>query len=320
MENAATSVELEFEDVTRDTRAEALFTEWGLEFELDSKFPLMRLKIEDATQIRHQAHRAPSTMVEQYVTHMRHGAAFPPIVIGTNMMLVDGNTRLAAAKSLNLKTLPAYKVKFPHLGIAKMIGAALNQMGGDRLADDEIITAAEAMMGEGYDDKAIARTLGRSISHVQNVRKDRVFREAATRTGVNEFVLPKTAQRVLANISHDEPFKAAVEAIAEHKPPQKDIIALVNRVEETRSDADALAVIHTTRAQWGPVIGPPPGKKSLSRSNATKAMKHVAALLELAEAAPADVVLPENGEAAKQWTRLASVVTQVCALYAVKTQ
>jgi len=317
MENASAAVEsaLEFDEMVRDTRAEALFAEWGLTYELDPQFPLLRLKMEDATQIRIEAHRAPGDTVEQYATHMKHGATFPPIVIATTMMLVDGNTRVAACKHINQKTFPAYKVKFPHLGIAKMIGAALNQMGGDRLSDEEIITAAEVMMAEGYAHEAIARTLGRSVSHVRNVRKDRSFREAANRVGVAELVVPKAAQRVLANISHDEPFRAAVEAIAKRKPSQKDVLALVEKIDTTRSDAEALAAIHTMADTWGPLTGPPPNPRSLSRSHAKQALKHVKSLLELAEASPADVVLPDNAEAKDLWTRLASITTQVCALY-----
>lgn len=311
----ATETTLEFDEMVRDTRAEALFTDWGLPFELEPQFPLLRLKLENATQIRVEEHRAPSETVDQYTIHMKHGAAFPPIVVASTGMLVDGNTRVAACKNLNLKVFPAYKVKFPHLGIAKMIGAALNQMGGDRLSDEEIITAAEVMMAEGYADEAIARTLGRSVSHVRNVRKDRSFRAAAMRTGVEHVALASPARRTLANVSHDEPFKAAVEAVAEHRPPQKEIAALVEKIEDTRSDAEAVAVINAVKAQWGPVTGPPPGKKSLSRSKAKQAIKHVRALVELAEPNPADVVLPDDAEAAEQWARLGSVVTQVCALY-----
>lgn len=307
--------ELEFDEMVRDTRAEALFTEWGLSWELDPQFPLMRLKLEDATQIRQEEHRAPSETVEQYTTHMKHGAVFPPIVVGTTGMLVDGNTRVAACQRTNRKAFPAYKVKFPHLGIAKMIGAALNQMGGDRLADEEIIAAAEVMMKEGYADEAIARTLGRSVSHVRNVRRDRDYREAAERAGVLEISIPKPAQRTLAQISHDEPFKAAVEAVGRHKLAQKDISALVEKIEKTRSDAEALAAIHATEATWGPMTGPPPAKRSLSRSKAKQALKAVRGLLELADGNPADLVLPDNEEAAELWSRLAGVVTQVCALY-----
>ena len=315
---AAVEVGLEFdEDTVRDTRIERLLQEWNLPFELDQAFPLTRLKIEDAVQIRTETHRAPKGTVDQYVTHMKHGAIFPPIVVSTNGMLVDGNARVDACRLQNRKTFPAYKVKFPQLGMAKMIGAALNQMGGDRLSDEEIVVAAEAMMGENYPDEAIARTLGRSISHVRNVRRDRAFREAADRLGLGDVKVPKQMQRILAGIQHDEPFKATVELVKRTNPAAKDVAALVNQIEKTRSDAEALATIQTTETQWGPVTGPPPGPRPLNRSRAKKALQHVRTLLELGTQ-PSDLVMPSDEGSAELWTRLNTLATNVVALYAVK--
>src|SRR5262245_43104862 len=315
--DSAVDVDLGFdeESVVKDTRVEQWLNEWRLPFELDQQFPIARVKVETAVQIREEAHRAPSSTVDQYFTHMKHGAIFPPVVVSSNGLLVDGNTRLEAARRNGLKTFPAYKVKFPHLGMAKMIGAALNQMGGDRLTDEEIVTAAEAMMAEQYGDEAIARTLGRSVSHVRNVRRDRMFRQSAERTGVANLTVPKAAQRILAGIQHDEPFKAAVEVVSRAKPSAKDISTLVNKIEQTRSDADALATIRTIESQWGPLAGPPPNQKSVSRTKAKAALKHVRALLELAEAQPIEVVQADDQEAAEVWRRLSTVSAQVVALY-----
>jgi ParB-like chromosome segregation protein Spo0J len=316
---SAVDIGLEFDedaDAVRDTRIEHLLEAWNLPFELEQQFPLMRLKMEDAVQIREQPHRAPKVTVEQYVTHMKHGAIFPPIVVASNGMLVDGNARVDACRLLNRKTFPAYKVKFPQLGMAKMIGAALNQMGGDRLSDDEIIVAAEAMMAESYADEAIARTLGRSISHVRNVRRDRAFREAAERIGLSEIRVPKAMMRVLAGISHDEPLKAALELVTRANPAAKDVAHLVNSIEKTRSDAEALAVIQQTETQWGPVTGPPPTPRPLNRSKAKKALSHVKTLLDLGEQ-PNDLVMPGNVASAELWTRLNRLATTVVALYAV---
>lgn len=304
----------EDDDMGRDTRIEQLLGDWNLSFELDLNFPLSRLKIEDATQIREATHRAPAGTVDQYVIHMRHGATFPPIVVGTNAMLVDGNARIEAAHKVGRKTFPAYKVKFPHLGMAKMIGAALNQMGGDRLTEDEIVVAAEAMIAEGHADEAIARTLGRSVSHVRNVRKDRNFHETAERLGLSELQISKQIGRSLAGISHDEPFRAAVEAVAKTKPSPKAVSDLVRDIDKTRSDADALAAIQAHVAKWGPLTGPPPGPRSLTRSQAKKALGHVQALLE-AEATPADLVL-DSADAGELWRRLNVLTTKVVALYA----
>lgn len=318
----ATAIPLELgeDTVTRDTRVETLLDDWNLPYELDQQFPLSKLRLEDATQIRSEAHRAPASTVEQYVTHMRHGAKFPPIVIAAkNYMLVDGNTRVQASRKLGLKTFPAYKVTFPVLNHARLIGAALNQMGGARLSDEEIVIAAEAMMAESYGDEAIARTLGRSISHVRNVRRDRIYREAAERVGVAHLPMPKAVARALAGIQHDEPFKAAVEVVVRAKPSAKDATALVNKIEQTRSDADALSTIRTIEQQWGPVTGPPPTPRSMSRTHAKKALVHVKALLDVGEASPADLMLPENPDARDLWQRLSTLTTNVLALYPPRT-
>lgn len=301
----------------RDTRVEHLLDEWKLPYELDQQFSLSRVTIDPNTQIRNEVRRAPKSTVEQYVVHMRHGAIFPPLVVTSAGQLVDGNTRLAACKELKRKTFPVYKVKFPHLPIAKMMAAALNQLGGDRLSEDEIVIAAEAMMAQGYGDEAIARTLGRSVNHVRNVRKDRVFREAAERTGLGGAIkLPKATQRILASIQHDEPFKAAVSLVQRTNPSMKDTTALVQRIDKTRSDAEALSTIQAVEAQWGPVAGPPPERQSLSRTHAKKALVHAKALLVLGED-PAKLVLPDHGDSLQTWEQLNALATKVVAAYTI---
>jgi hypothetical protein len=311
--------EADDEAMSRDTRVEQLLQSWNLPFELDLKYPLSRLIIEEVTQIRDQPHRAPKTTVDQYVTHMRHGAIFPPIVLSAPAFLVDGNARVEACRILNRKTFPAYKVKFPHLGMAPMIGAALNQLGGDRLSDEEIVKAAEAMMAEAYPDESIARTLGRSMGHVRNVRRDRTFRDAIKRIGREDVRLPKQVARVLAGIKNDEPLKAAIEVVHHAKPALKDVTKLVQAIEATHSDAEALASITGVATQWGPVTGPPPttAKRSLSGSQAKKALELVRKILALGDS-PADLVLGNDEEAAKAWSQLNILSTKVLALSAGK--
>jgi hypothetical protein len=310
---------LEFEDDTvgtRDTRIEQLLDTWHLSYELEAEYPLAKVRDNEGVQIRLPEHRAPSDAVDEYVTHMKHGALFPPIVVTTNGSLVDGNTRLRAALKLGRKTFPTYKVKFAILGQAKMVGAALNQMGGHRLTEAEVVVAAEAYIREGYNDQAIARALGKSMTHIRNVRRDRLYHEAAARTGVAEIDIPKPVRRQLAGIQHDEPFKAAVEAYAYAKPAVKDVGVLVDRIEQTRSDAEAIAAVQDTLKQWGPVTGAPPkSAKSVSRTRGKQALAHVRKLLELAEAQPTEVVLPDNAEAVDLWQRLSAVATQVLAQY-----
>lgn len=315
--NEATASLLEDSDMGRDTRIEGLLSEWGLSWELEQAYPLGRLKIEDATQIRLKQHRAPADTVDQYVTHMKHGANFPPIVVGVNAMLVDGNARVLACEKLGRRTFAAYKVKFPHLGLAKIVAAALNQMGGDRLTEEEIVVAAEAMMAEGYPDEAIARTLGRSVSHIRNLRKTRLFEETVARLELGEIAvqIPKPVARMLAGIQHDQPFEAAVRAVAGRKPSAKAVGALIDQIDKTRSDADALAAIAMEHEKWGPLTGPPPHGKSATRSHGKQALALVHKLLEYGQDSPENLVLADK-EAHEAWSNLNVLSTRVLALYA----
>jgi ParB-like chromosome segregation protein Spo0J len=296
-----------------DTRVEALLNSWKLTFDLDPAFPIAKLKFQGSTQIRQEAHRAPTTMVEQFETHLKHGAVFPPILITTNNEVVDGNTRVAAFRRAGHKTIAAYRVKFPQHNLAKMIGAAVNQFGGARLADDEIIAAAEAMISEGYGEDAIARALGKSPTMVRNVRREREYRAAAERLGVDKLLLSRELQRTLAGISHDAPFKAAVELVARAKPSRKDANALVEKIADTRSDADAIALIQKVEESWGPVVGPPPHRKSQSNTKAKKALGLVQQVLAISTD-PGDLFLPDHAEAAAAWAALNALSTGVVAL------
>jgi ParB-like chromosome segregation protein Spo0J len=313
-----TSLEFDEEESvpSRDTRIEQLLDSWNLSYELEPNYPITKVKDNEGVQIRLPDHRAPTAAVDDYVTHMKHGAIFPPIVVTANGFLVDGNTRLRACLKLGRKVFPAYKVKFAVLAHAKMVGAALNQMGGYRLTEEEVVVAAEAYMRDGAKDEAIARALGKSMSHIRNLRRDRLYRDAAARTGVAELEIPKPVRLHLAGIQHDEPFKAAVEAYAHAKPAIKDIGALVDRIEKTRSDAEALAAVQEAKQQWGPITGAPPNSaKSVSPTKGKQALAHIRKLLDLAEAEPTDVVLPQNADAFALWQRLNVVVTQVLAQY-----
>ena len=306
--------ENEDSEMSRDTRIEALLTEWKLPFELKQDFAIGRIKISEGVQSRAEENRARSTSVEEYTTHLRHGATFPPVVITNNGLLVDGNTRLEACRRLERRTFPAYIVKFPHNGMAKLIGAALNQMGGERLTEEEIAVAAMAMLDAGYGEEAIARTLGRSMSHVRNLRKDATYREAAERNQLTAIELPKALRRELASVTHDDVFKALVEAVHRGKPSMTALQAAMKKIDAARSDAEALAIIQAEEVKWGPVSGPPPNRKSLSTSKAKTALTLAKKLLAVSEI-PDDLVMVGNTEAAAIWDRLDSLVTRVAAGY-----
>jgi ParB-like chromosome segregation protein Spo0J len=303
---------------SRDTRVESILERWGLTYQLVDEYPLRRLKIADETQARMAEHRQPTASVEEYATHMRNGAIFPPILVASNGMLIDGNTRAAAAERIGRDELPAYVVKLGNLEVGALIAAAINQTNGRRLASDELVAAAEGYLDAGYTEEAVARELGCSISHVRNVRRERAFREAAQRLGVEQLKVGKPQQRTLAGITHDEPLRAAIALVAEANPTAKDTAALVDELTTARSDADAVAIVNAKRTEWAPA-GPPP-RRAASGAKPMKALKAVKALVELINGAPEAVVTAGDDRAihAAAWRELEPLIVRVVALYSME--
>jgi ParB-like chromosome segregation protein Spo0J len=278
-------------DLRRDLRVEGLLRDWNIPFEFEAELPLSKLDSEyDDSQVRTIEHRAPRETVDEYAIQMRAGAIFPPLVATHNRRLIDGNTRKAAAEAVGIEDFPVYLVKLPQASYGPMIGAALNQMGGKRLTNEEAFTAAETMIRNGHSDEAIARTIGKSAQSIRNYRRQTRYKDAADRTGVSEVAVQATSQRALADIKLDEPFKEAVQLVATAKLSPRDVQEMVDRIEETRSEAQALEVIEEIRTKHAPA-GPPPHKQNLTKA-ATAAGRKVDALLAgvrvpAAELAPA---------------------------------
>jgi hypothetical protein len=310
----------ETSDIYRDMRIEGLLREWELEFEFDAEYPLKKIDAETGeTQVRMPEHRAPRETVEEFTTQMRGQlllgrVTFPPLVLTHNGRLIDGNTRKAAATRNGLEVFPVYLVRLPRTDFGPMIGAALNQMGGKRLTAEEAYAAAERMMREEYADEAIARTLGRSVQMVRNYRRERRYRDAADRTGVAALTVSRSAQRHLADVTHDEPFKAAVELVASAKAAPRDVQELVQDVSSARSERQELEIVDEYRKKWKPA-GPPPQRTTPTRA-ATAAARKVDAVLAIK--APASELAPASlrADLEPKWQQLRDRADQVLAAFA----
>ena len=303
-------------DLRRDVRVEGLLREWNLDFEFEAEYPIGKIdRTDEGLQVRQTGHRAPTEQVDEYATHMRAGALFPPVILNHRGHLIDGNTRLGAAERNGLEVFPAYLVKLPRLDFGPMVGAAINQMGGKRLTSDEALAAAEAMMHEGYADEAIARTLGRSVSMVRNYRRERRYDDAAERLGLNELKLTRSAKRHLAGVTHDEPLKRAAELTARAKATPKDVQELVGKVADARSERDELEVIADYESKWKP-SGPPPQRTAPNRV-AAQAGRKVDALLA-ATNVPAHELAPATlrDDLEPKWRRVHDLSGQVLAAFA----
>ena len=303
-------------DLRRDLRTESLLREWNIEFEFDPEFPVNKLDANyDESQVREIKHRAPQENVNEYAIQMRAGAMFPPMVATHNRRLIDGNTRKGACDVNGVETFPVYLVKLPQASYGPMIGAALNQMGGKRLTDEEAFLAAETMIRNGHADEAIARTIGKSAQSIRNYRRQTRFKDAMERTGLGEVKITATSQRALADIKLDEPFKEAVQLVSAVKLPPRDVQELVEKIGNTHSEAQALEVIEDVRTKHAPV-GPPPQKQNRTKA-ATQAGRKLDAFLAGIKATPGELAPATlRTELEPKWKRLHELAGAVLLAFA----
>lgn len=303
----------------RDTRFEAKFQEWNLEFRFEPAFPVDAIRVADWAQVRRPGHIAPEDEAEEYRQQMANGALFPPVVLMAPETLIDGNTRLKAIKRLHRKTIAVYLVELASVPMAKSLAGALNNMGGKRLSAEEAADAAKVMMDMNFTDENIAREIGRSVEQVRRIRNQIEFGERSKRLN-----LEKTAEQVspdnrvrLNSIKHDPPLAAMIDFVADLAPPKKTVSDLLKQVNEANSDTDAITIIEAAKRDLRPA-GPPPRRVTVTQDVQQMTM-HLAGLLKYRNNASAifDPREDKREERAQQWQELIELGKQMLEMYGV---
>lgn len=298
---------------------EARLVEWHIDYEYDPAVPVADLKKVGQAQVRFVEHQHDKATVEEYATLMRQGVVFPPLVLLREDIVLDGNTRISAAKQAGVKTLPAFKCNFPNPDLAVAFAGATNQSGGRRLSPEEARGQAEILMRYNFEDDSIARELGYGRTHVNNWRRERETRERAEAAMVSD-VLGKVAlpaRRQLAGIKQNAPFAAAVNLIAETKLPSKQVTELVKAVQNAPSEADAMNAVGRVRAEVA-AAGPPPLRVSVS-AEVAQARRVLPQLVKLSgrELALVEHDPDKRGPWVDQWLAVADLAAAVVAVHAV---
>jgi ParB-like chromosome segregation protein Spo0J len=285
---------------------------WNLECETDQEFAIEKIQRSAAAQVREASHIAPSTRVDEYTQQMRNGAIFPPILLRKPNILIDGNTRLAAAKRVGRKTFPAIIVDVPTPELAKILAASFNQMGGERLTAGEAHEAALLMMQQGYPDQAVARELGRDLSQVRRWRNQRDVIKRAETLGLAEQVdlIPRTTLGTLAGVAHDEPFAELTKLLADVRPNEKQAKEMVTQVVQAPSDEAAVRAVSSLREELQPA-GPPP--HAATRSEIPLVRAAIGNLLKLTGRVSAGFDPAKRDDELARWTQLKQVVDEVIA-------
>jgi ParB-like chromosome segregation protein Spo0J len=265
----------------RGVQIEAKLVDWNIAYRYNPKLPIGNVRVVESAQTRSTEHIVDRAQVERYAAQMDNGAVFPPIVLMGDTLLLDGNTRLAAARKLRRKTIPVFHAEFPNAELGRSFAAALNQQNGRSLTTEEAQAAAISLLAFGHTEESVAREIGYSRTAIAHWRKEKEYHERAATTLVVDQAasVAKTEQRKLADIKLNTPFAAAVNLVADVRPKAKDVTDLVAAIKEAPSEADALDVIARTRKEWAPA-GPPPHRVSVPAElqSARRALPQLVAL------------------------------------------
>jgi len=300
---------------------EAKLRDWNLSYQYVPDFAIDTIRVVDWTQVRDSAHYADKDTLAEFRTQMGQGAVYPPIIIMDPDVLVDGNHRVSAAKGLHRKTFPAFVVKFNSVDLAKSFSAAMNQLNGRRLTSREAYQAATTMMARGMADEAIAREVGRSPSHVRDMRRKNDFEQRTAAMPeiaklMQQTPIPEKAQMKLATIKHDPALAEAVKVVAEIRAPAQTVSEIVEAAASARSDADAIIAIRAKRAELAP-SGPPPHRVIVPQSVKNCRM-WLGGILKFRENATALLDTQSDETRAKalgQWQQVRALADELIGLY-----
>jgi ParB-like chromosome segregation protein Spo0J len=241
----------------RDRRIERVLERLQIQYTFQLDFPLGDIeRAEVNTQVR--ANVGPRAVVDEYTVAYEGGAEFPPLIIHTKTRkLIDGNTRYAAAMKAGIEFHPVYLVDARSPRLAEIVQGAMNQLNGERLTNEQAIETAKLMHQQGYKPDEIARSTGRRISTVMETLRAVEFEERATTLGLAVESLPKIVKTELAGIQLDKPLEMVTQAVAAKNISREDVRDIKNKLAETHSEAEAVAIVEKQLETWQAAATPP---------------------------------------------------------------
>ena len=233
---------------------------WDLSYEYIPEFSIAEVARNPDSQVRFDKNIAPVERVKEFALQMRNGARFPPIVLRRmGNVLIDGNTRLEASKSLGRLYVDAYMVDLPTETYGRLLAASLNQLGGERLTSQEATEAAQAMLAEGWTPEMIARELGRDVAQMRRLEHQAIALKRAQDLGVGDKMeaIPRSTRPFVGAVALEEPFKELTTLAADAHLETKEVKELAQLINQAPNEEVALQIVRDKRSEMAP-SGPPP--------------------------------------------------------------
>lgn len=117
----------------------------GFGWELDYEYPVDKFDLTKRVQIREERHYVPQEGVTRFAAAMRQGHKFPPVVVSSDGYVVDGNTRIEAARRNRFPTMQTVVLSEPYEAAPDSVKRRYTAVGA----------AANASNGKGIDKKEI---------------------------------------------------------------------------------------------------------------------------------------------------------------------
>lgn len=229
----------------------------GFKWEMDYEYPLPDTA--QRVQIRDLKHYTPGGQVAAYAAAMRRGDKFPPIVMTRDGHLVDGNTRVEAARRNKRPDLQAFILNLNYETASerevrrlKILGAGFNTRNGKGIDRNEIARAVKAVAGDGtWDATRVAALLGVTDATVQGIFAEQRARDRAKKLGIDlNGSVPATQVKMLGQRSpkfNDEPFAAVTHLTQDAGLDSRALRDLCDRMQAVGSDREKVAIVAEER-------------------------------------------------------------------------
>lgn len=230
-----------------------LVERFGFKWEVEDEYSLPDLA--QRLQIRDEAHYAPSGKVQEICAAFERGERLPPIVVTNDGHLVDGNTRVTAARRNKSPYIHAVILNVNFEGATDdetrrlwTLGAAFNARHGNGINREELRRAV-AQIGSDptYSATRIAALLGVTDRVIQGLLAEKKARDRAEGLGFHpNGAFNATKLGVMGRQSeylNDEPFGALFSLVEDTGMGANEIKEVAQRVRDAKSDKGALEIL-----------------------------------------------------------------------------
>jgi hypothetical protein len=193
--------------------------------------------------------------VQQYIEALQDGDVFPPLLVhksrGARYLVVDGNHRLAAHIQAGFN-VDAYILEAKNPQVITLLSMTANTKHGLPNSPEERLQHALFMCDNGMSIPEAARAMNVARVELSRAVKKREAERRAAENGIlaTEWeTLPTASRTRLLQVYTDEGFVEAYQLVRDAGLDSAEVVALVSRMNETKSATRQKGVVRAVRLE-----------------------------------------------------------------------